>query len=130
MWLWALIASLIFVLSADAGITFQRQVLTPEKDLAMVTAYGFRSMNEAKEFGLRYAGDKEIIENLETERDRLSDEINLLIRYYKDPRDYHKRDKRRIHRIGMQIMLYTVAIYQANTSKPGAGVYIGCETVR
>ena len=130
MWLWALIASLIFVLSADAGITFQKQVLTPEKDLAMVTAYGFRSMAEAKEFGLRYAGNKEIIEKLETERDRLSDEINLLIRYYKDPRDYHKRDMKRIHRIGMQIMLYSVAIYQANTSKPGAGVYIGCDTVR
>ena len=130
MWLWALIASLIFVLSADAGITFQKQVLTPEKDLAMVTAYGFRSMNEAKEFGLRYAGNKEIIEKLETERDRLSDEINLLIRYYKDPRDYHKRDMKRIHRIGMQIMLYSVAIYQANTSKPGAGVYIGCVPIK
>ena len=118
--IFVLVLILFLATYSEAGINLGMS--KPTIDYAMVSKYGFRSIEEAQEFGNRNAGNEEILKELIRKRDEFGEELKKFAKV--------KRSKqgRWIHRAGMQVSLYTIAI--EHMRKPGAGFYVSSIPVK
>ena len=123
MKLFNILIILLISINAEAGINFALESITADKAMIGITQYGFRSLKEAEEFGKHWAGNKKIIKATEEEIKRLNTEIDIYIKINPDKR--RDWEIKHIHRVGIQIGFFTVALSELKNVKNGANFYAG-----
>jgi len=114
--------------AAQAGISFTRQSVNVDQAMIKVSEDGFRSEQEALDFGRTYAHNDKVISFLKEKMDIFGVEIDKYIKG--NAKNYHNRQIKHIKRLGAQIKLFSMAIAEASHPTSGAYLYSYSEVVR